>query len=430
MKKFGIGASIITFVFVSIFVTSCIIEVNSIGDPHFNNDGAPQDSSLTFFTPVRPESVKLYIETSGSMNGFFRANKPTNFKKTVWSVFSGLSHRTDGKVYTMSNGGDIDTPVALTDFRTKMNAGKFVSNSSTHIPAMLLNILQNIDTAKSEVAVLVSDMKYSPTGISAATDLLQYQEQIRNLVALFPKLSFSFSFVCATSEYLNNNGTVAEQKSPYIFLIIGKSDNVAAIRNDISRWCEATGAYVESGDMGMDYHTPSYEIKDVKNGVLSKLYPKNLITDYDSSVSDTCSFIYRVNMTGFPWSAVDPKVLKDALNVKTVYGSLVDVELLTEDGHLVDNHAWEGEFERCSYADYLVKLYNFGLADEVLEIKFSNKPIDGCYFVEFNNMITTDNEKNLSGLFSFNKFLEGVFNAKLNTSDKEPVRILVSSYQD
>lgn len=426
MKKVGIVASIITFVFVTILMSCGDRFVNSIEDPHFDKDGVPQDSSLNFFLPARPESVKLYIETSGSMNGFFRANKPTNFKETVWSVFSGLAHRTDGKVYSMSNGGDIDTPVLLADFRTKMDAGRFVSNTSTHIPAMLMNILQNIDTVKNEVAVLVSDMKYSPTGISAATELLHYQVQIRNLVALYPNLSFSF--VCATSEYLNNNGTIAEEKSPYIFLIVGKSENVAAVRNDISRWCEATGSYVESGDMGMDYHTPSYEIKDVKNGKLSKDYPKSLITNFKSSVSDTCSFIYRVNMTEFPWSAVDRNILKEALKVKAIYGSSVDVELLTADDHLVDNHALEGEFERYSYADYLIKLYDFGLDDEVLEINFSNKPIDGCYVVEFNNMITANNEKDLSGLFSFNKFLEGVFNAKLNTSDKEPVRILVSSF--
>ena len=49
----------------------------------------------------------------------------------------------------MSNGGDIDAPVVLGTFLNKMNAGAFVSNSSTHIPAMLHNIIENIDTAKT-----------------------------------------------------------------------------------------------------------------------------------------------------------------------------------------------------------------------------------------------------------------------------------------
>ena len=324
----GILFSIIAVVAVgfSIAVAGCGRDVNSVGDPNFDENGAPLDTTITLFSPKHPESAKLYVETSGSMNGFFRANQANNFKKTVWSVFSGLAPITNGNVYPMSNGGDIDAPVTLGNFRNSMNAGSFVSNSSTHIPAMLHNIIENIDTAKNEVAVLVSDMKYSPMGKTAAPELLQYQEQIRNVVGIHPNISLAF--VCANSEFLNPNGSVAEANSPYYFIIIGNSENVAAIRNDIARWCEATNSYVESGDMAMNYHTPNYSIENVKNGMLSAEYPKNLITVFDREVSDTCSFIVRVDMTGYPWSAVDGDILKDCFKAKAVYGSSVDVELL------------------------------------------------------------------------------------------------------
>ena len=428
MKKTGI---VIFFVIVSSFcaigLLSCDRDVNSIGDPNFDADGAPLDTAITLFSPKLPESAKLYVETSGSMNGFFRANQANNFKKTVWSVFSGVAPITDGNVYTMSNGGDIDAPVTLGNFRNSMNAGAFVSNSSTHVPAMLHNIIENIDTAKNEVAILVSDMKYSPMGRTAAPELLQYQEQIRNVIGVHSNVSLSF--VCANSEFLNPNGSVAEANSPYYFIIIGNSENVAAMRNNIARWCEATNSYVESGDMAMNYHTPSYTIENVKNGLLSAEHPKNLITVFDQEVSDTCSFIVRVDMTGYPWGVVDADVLKDCFNAKAVYGSSVDVELLTDDEHLVDNHAYKGEFKRVSYADYLVKLYNVALDDEVIEWTFTNKPFDGRYLMNFNTIINADQENDLSGSFSFNKFIEGCFNARLNTFDENPVRILVSSYQ-
>lgn len=411
----------------AIALSSCGRDVNSIDDPHFDSDGAPLDTAVQLFTPGLPKSAKLYVETSGSMNGFFRANQANKFKKTVWSVFSGLALITDGNVYPMSNGGDIDAPVVLGTFRNKMNAGAFVSNSSTHIPAMLHNIIENIDTAKNEVALLVSDMKYSPMGKTASPELLQYQEQIRNIIGVHP--SVSLSFVCANSEFLNLNGSVAEENSPYYFIIIGKSENVAATRNDIARWCEATNSYVESGDMAMNYHTPNYTIENVKNGMLSSEYPKNLITVFDREVSDTCSFIVRVDMTGYPWSAVDADILKDCFKAKAAYGSSVDVELLTDEDHLVDDHAYKGEFKRRSYADFLVKLYNVALDDEVVEWTFTNKPFDGRYLMDFNTIINADQENDLSGSFSFNKFIEGCFNARLNTFDEIPVRILVSSYQ-
>lgn len=427
---------IIRYLFVTVGITSLICatallscgrDVNSIADYNFDADGTPIDTTISLFTPKLPESAKLYIETSGSMNGFFRANKANNFKKTVWSVFSGLAAISSGSVYPMSNGGDIDAPVSLGEFRNKMNAGTFVSNTSTHVPAMLNNIIENIDSIKNEVAILVSDMKYSPVTATKAPELIQYQEQIRNVIGYHPNVSVSF--VCAKSEFLSPNGSVAEENSPYYFIIIGNSENVAVMRNDISRWCEATNTYVESGDMAMNYHTPSYSIQEVKNGVLSAEYPKNLITTFDPEVSDTCSFIVRVDMTGYPWGAIDADVLKDCLKAKAVYGSSVDVELLTGDDHLVDNHAYKGDFKRNSYADYRIKLYNVALDDEVIEWTFTNKPFDGRYLMDFNTIINAQDENDLSGSFSFNKFIEGCFNARLNTFDESPVRILVSSYQ-
>lgn len=428
MKK---GLIIFIFAAVAVVFGFCIAgcgrDVNSIADPNFDADGAPLDTTISLFAPKLPESAKLYIETSGSMNGFFRANKANNFKKTVWSVFSGLTPISGGSVYTMSNGGDIDTPVTLGDFRSKMNAGTFISNTSTHVPAMLNNIIENIDTAKNEVAVLVSDMKYSPVTATKEPELIQYQEQIRNVIGYHPNVSISF--VCAKSEFLGSDGSVAEANSPYYFIIIGSSENVAAVRNDIARWCEATNSYVESGDMAMKYQTPTYSIEEVKNGVLDSIYPKNLITTFDPQVSDTCSFIIRVDMTGYPWSAVNEEVLKDCFKAKAVYGSSVEVQLLTGENHLVDDHAYKGDFKRKSYADYLIKLYNVALDDEVIEWTFTNKPFDGRYLIDFNTIINAKNENDLSGSFSFNQFIKGCFNARLNSFDETPLRILVSSYQ-
>ncbi|MCM1312488.1 MAG: hypothetical protein NC252_06270 [Roseburia sp.] len=359
------------------------------------------------------------------MNGFFRANKANKFKETVWSVFSGLAQISDNVVYPMSNGGDIDSPVTMTDFRKRMNAGEFVSNTSTHIPIMLRNIIQNIDTAKKEVAVLVSDMKYSPMGKSAAPELSQYQEEIRNVIGNHPHISLSF--ICAISEFLAPNGSIVQENSPYYFIIIGKAENVAAMRNDIARWCEGKNSYVESGDMCMTYQTPDYTIEEVKNGMKHNGYPNNVITTFDRDVSDTCSFIVRINMNAYPWGVVRADVLKDFFNAKAVNGSSVKFELLNTPEHLVDNHAYKHEFERCSYADFLVKLYDVALDDEVIEWTFTNPHFGVRYTTDFYDMITTEDENDLSGTFSFNKFLEGCFNARLNTYNEEPVRVLVSS---
>ena len=395
-------------------VFSCkTTDINSIGDPHFDVDGTPLDT-VEFFVPKRPSSAKLYIETSGSMNGFFRANQANKFKKTVWSVFSGLHNATDKNVYTMSNGGDIDTPISLGEFRKKMNGGGFVSNTSTQIPMMLLNIIKQIDPEKDEVAVLVSDMKYSPMGKDAAPTITQFQEQIRNLTIFH---DYGVAFICADSEYFNSNNTVAEQNSPYYYIVIGKPENVAALRNDIVAWCEDTNSYIDSGDMGMKYKNPPYSLHSINNGVASADFPNNLITSFSREVSDTCSFIVRLDMTGYP-AGKHPILVDSCFNVTTSYGASVSKELI----NMQDDHHVKGSFERKAYADFLVKVFDLPLDDEVLEFTFNNRSIDTYYTDKFIHIINGEDEKELDRSFSFNKFIEGHFNARFNEFDKEPGR--------
>ena len=420
-------STLIIIAAVALIPNSCSNNINSISDPHFLEDGAPLDT-LELFVPSRPNSAKLYIETSGSMNGFFRANQPNKFKKTVWSVFSGLQHITDNTILTMSNAGDIDSPIDFSTFKNKMNRGGFVSQTDTHIPMMLANIILNIDPNKDEVAILVSDMKYSPTGTDAAPNIDQYQEQIRNLTA---RHNYGVAFVCAESEYLNNTNAVVKEKSPYYYIIIGKPENVAAIRNDIMTWCEATNSFVESADMGMNYKNPPYAIHSIKNGMPHSDYPNNVITTFSRDVSDTCSFVVRVDLTGYP-AGFSHEQLDSCFNATTTYGAGITHNIVD----LQDDHHVKGQFERKAFADYQIKVFDIPLDDEVVEFTFNNRPFDGCYNVRFNEILSAKTESELDKTFSFNKFIEGHFNARHNIFDLEPgketqyeprhVRILIS----
>lgn len=409
-------------------LNSCGKDVNSISDPHFEADGTPLDT-LEFFEPQRPDAAKLYIETSGSMNGFFRANQSNKFKKTVWSVFSGLQHLTDNNIYSMSNGGDIDSPTAIGEFRKKMNGGGFISNTETHIPLMIANIITRIDTTKNEVAVLVSDMKYSPMGKDAAPNIAQYQEHIRNLAA---RHNYGVAFICADSEYLNSNNQVVEEKSPYYYIVIGKPENVAAIRNDIVAWCEDTNSFIDSGDMGMNYKNPPYSIHSIKNGVANSSYPNNVIMSYSPDVSDTCSFVVRIDLTGYPTDRYLADI-DSCFNVITANGAGITKKIIDAG----DDHHVKGSFERKAYVDFLINVFDMPLDAEIVEFTFNNRNgIDLGYTDKFNYIISAEDENELDRSFSFNKFIEGHFNARFNKFDLEPgreneyeprhVRILIS----
>ena len=171
----------ITSLLLSILFISCEGSLNSIGDEHFDSEGYLIRDSLQrpplVLSP--PSRMKFYVEVSGSMNGFFRANRATHFKADVWEILNYYSSFSD-KVAILTNDGNQGASLQLADFKEKMNTGQFVSSSSTKVPIMQQSIINDLDAGAGEVAVLISDMKYSPVGEAAPAVLMaQYSTDIR-----------------------------------------------------------------------------------------------------------------------------------------------------------------------------------------------------------------------------------------------------------
>ena len=193
-------------------VSSCG-DINTVGDSHFNADGTLPDSVDTLsLKPSAPTKVKFYVEVSGSMNGFFRANKTTNFKKDVWQILSYYSAIAPD-VTILTNDGNVGSSYPQAQFQTLMNTGAFVSSASTKVPLMLESIFNNLNTEEGEVAVLISDMKYSPVGLAAPEVLLStYSTDISNILG---KKDKAVCLIGAISDYLDKEGKVMTDKSPY-----------------------------------------------------------------------------------------------------------------------------------------------------------------------------------------------------------------------
>ena len=228
MKKILKGiAMMVTAV---VLLASCGKTINTNFDPRFTDDGyrVITDSAA----PTVPlTKVKFFVEVSGSMNGFFRANQPTNFKQDVWQILSYYSPIAPG-VTILTNNGDEGKTYDLSTFQTQMNTGGFVSAASTRVPLMLQTIIANLDADNGEVAVFISDMKYSPVGQDAPKVLLtQYSTDVSKIFGQYGK---AISLVCATSNYLDKKGNSICDASPYYFLIIGNGDGVAEMRDGIS----------------------------------------------------------------------------------------------------------------------------------------------------------------------------------------------------
>lgn len=399
----------------ALLLVSCSSPINNVNDPHFDAEGFCLDSLGDTFNAKAPSSLAFFVEVSGSMNGFFRANKPTSFKRDVWSIVSNFG---SPGVSVLSSNGAQTTYYTGDQFRSQMNSGGFISTASTQVPTMLETILSSLEYDNGTVAVLISDMKYSPVGSKSMPVLLQqYSTDIRNIVGKFP--GAAYSIVGAYSEYLNASGGVECERSPYYYLIIGKDACVAEVRNCISTIILDNGNYLDNIETGFDYKRPAYSFGVPDNIIQIENQPA--FYNYDPSYSDTCKVTLNIDLSDFRWTiASDEDVLRDFLTVKAAYGSEVEVGKIDI---TVDNH-FQKELERRAVASVEIKLWNMPMDADVIEWSLGHPEFSTTQaFVQIQN---ATEENDLSGSFSLANFIRGVFYAVQNKWDQEPNRILIS----
>lgn len=414
MKPFFSVASLAALIASFCFVF-CSSPINSINDPHFDENGVYLDSLGATFQAVMPTSLDFYVEVSGSMNGFFRANRTTAFKTAVWAIVSNFG---SPGVSVLSNSGTQATKYTGDQFRNKMNSGGFVSTAETQVPAMLESILSKLDYENGAVAVLISDMKYSPVGNRALPVLLQqYATDIRNIVGKYPGLAYSL--VGAYSEFLDARGNVTCEKSPYYYLVIGKDVCVAEIRNCITTILSDRENYMDNIETGFDYKRPAYGF-GVPDNVI-QLDNEPTFYNYDVSYSDTCKVVLNLDLSDFRWLvASDEDVLRECLKVKAAYGSEMEIGKI----NISTNNHNQKKLERLAVASVELKLWNMPMEADVIEWSLDHPEYSVTdTFMQIQNAAA---EADLTGSFSLANFIQGVFQAVQNHWNQEPNRILIS----
>ncbi len=414
MKPFFSVASLAALIASFCFVF-CSSPINSINDPHFDENGVYLDSLGATFQAVMPTSLDFYVEVSGSMNGFFRANRTTAFKTAVWAIVSNFG---SPGVSVLSNSGTQATKYTGDQFRNKMNSGGFVSTAETQVPAMLESILSKLDYENGAVAVLISDMKYSPVGNRALPVLLQqYATDIRNIVGKYP--GSAYSLVGAYSEFLDARGNVTCEKSPYYYLVIGKDVCVAEIRNCITTILSDRENYMDNIETGFDYKRPAYGF-GVPDNVI-QLDNEPTFYNYDVSYSDTCKVVLNLDLSDFRWLvASDEDVLRECLKVKAAYGSEMEIGKI----NISTNNHNQKKLERLAVASVELKLWNMPMEADVIEWSLDHPEYSVTdTFMQIQNAAA---EADLTGSFSLANFIQGVFQAIQNHWNQEPNRILIS----
>lgn len=386
-------------------LTSCGSSINTTGDTTiFTEDGfLIDDSTSTKSLAIQsPSHIKFYVEVSGSMNGFFRPNKATDFKVDVWDIISYYSHL-QPKMYILTNDGSYGNPLSIQNFKDNMNSGKFISSASTKVPLMIKNILANIDTNSNEVAILISDMKYSPVGSAAPKVLMsQYSTDIKNIVK---NSNQSFSLICATSNYLDKKGGVLTTQSPYYYLIIGNDAEVAKVRDEISLLLRKNGHFVDNIESGLNYGKPSFEF-DIPSKCEQMGFDNPTFIGYeDEDSQDTCTIPIKIDLTPYRWLLCNTEILSRSLQIKSLYGSRVEIQNLTLD----TNYRTDPSAQRVATATIYLKISNLVFDSDIIEWSLNLPNNDYSLMNHFFEDALNENDPTKS--YSVVDFIQGMCNS-------------------
>lgn len=392
-------------------MSACCEGLNTQNNPHFTEKGEliqnPSFAKLDYNSVIH-----FYIESSGSMNGFFRAGQPTSFKQDVYEIMSYYSPVTKD-VNIMTNNGGIAGQLSLAQFQTAMNTGALECNASTQVPIMLQNIVSRLK--KNDVAVLISDMKYSPVGSAAPKVLLtQYAAEVARIAGKSQK---AYSLVCATSNYINKEGSVATNESPYYYLIVGEQDKVSAVRNGIAIMLQRQKRFVDNLEIGYKYASCPYDFGVPKNVV--RLEKQPTFYGYGEAV-DECVIPLKLKLESYRWLMSNKEVLKQCFTCKPKYGSTVSVESLeVEECNNVNL-----ELKRSVVATIKIKVSNMPSDMEVLEW---NVDIPYAKLTTMKKFLDdSKGENDVTTSYSLTSFIRGIGQGGVVNYQPKPNYILIS----
>jgi hypothetical protein len=230
--------------------------------------------------PTRPDvnSINLYVENSGSMNGYVSGN--TRFKQMVGDLIVNLRHTYNEdsiNVFFINEIVRKTDPAAygLTKFAQSLDQGKApyrISNidrpASTYFDEILEKVVRN--TGPNSISVLVSDCIYSPRddkgqvigfARSRITDLYWGALQANNdlSTAIF-KLESEFNGTYYSEKQRGNTITLQNFDRPYyIWVIAGQgmimTDLLKNVEGDIRNFAGFRQKHVFSG---IESATPPY----------------------------------------------------------------------------------------------------------------------------------------------------------------------------
>lgn len=440
MQKTGIMYKRIVLYFSSLLfavltITSCRHSVNSVGHPSFNKDGIlSSEVSDAFFSGKQASKIGLYVEASGSMNGLYRPNKPSAFKRCMSAIL--LDYGSEIKnVYTFTDGNANTKTYSVTEFRNSMNAGGLVSARSTEVPTMLERVINDVNSNVCDVALFVSDMKYSPSG-NGATAMDQYALSVAQLFKSHSNLVVSV--IGLESEYFSPNGRIATGDFPYYIIIVGDKEHASYMRTMLLQTLDKApncGACVKGCiDFNAVYGCPVYSVLPTSGATslhqnMNELLPGDRFYSFTGYLPDNDlakgEFILAIRYQHIPYPVLK-QLGDDSFSISSyTNGATVSCSLINSQPSL--SNMYDKDVVEYVHPSTFLKITidSMLFVPDVLNITLNEPVPDTSWITKYYG---ATRESDLEHTLSIDKFISGLRSAYPQTANYQdaPMMVLIS----
>ena len=190
----------------------------------------------------KPSKVKLYIENSGSMDGYMFAG--SELKDAVYSYISGLSNHSDTTELYFVNSNIYEVSAPLQDVIYAMSPATFHSSpgnkANTDIADIFGMVLSQIEV--NSISVLVTDAILDlPKGATAFfhTKQTQIKSLFENYLKKNPDFAIEIFRMSSrfNGKYYYTGGSVVlnDQKRPYYMFVMGNKQALSAANGIVAK---------------------------------------------------------------------------------------------------------------------------------------------------------------------------------------------------
>ena len=190
----------------------------------------------------RPSKIKLYVENSGSMDGYMFNG--SELKDAIYSYVSGLSTHSDTTELYFVNSGIYNVKASLHDVIYAMSPATFHSSpgskANTDIADIFSMVLSQIE--ENSVSILVTDAILDlPSG---ATEFFRTkQTQIKSIFENYLKNNPNFAIEIFrmssrfNGKYYYTGGSVSlsDQQRPYYMFVLGDKQALSAANGIVAK---------------------------------------------------------------------------------------------------------------------------------------------------------------------------------------------------